>query len=115
MLRSKYPLIPIASAVLLAVVLAGCSQLGGILPGFARGVGVGLDASPNPIHLNANQDGMIFRVVTNFTSTPLGPIIATSNVPWITVQDCTKAEDNCRPVRPGLQVAIPVFIFRLSD
>jgi PKD repeat protein len=110
MLRSKHLLFSIALTVVLAVTLTGCTQIFGVLPGFARGVGVGLDASPNPIRLTPSQDGMFFRVVTNFTSTPLGPIIATSNVPWITLEDCITPEDNCRPLSPGLEVVVPVFI-----
>ncbi len=105
MLRSRLTWLLASGMLATSAVLQGCGLIKN--PG---DIGVTLIASPTALNYGTSKTTQHFQLTTNRTSSPLGPVVATSGEPWIVPVDCTDPSADCQIVRTGGVNPVPIFI-----
>ena len=82
----------VALAPILALIPTGC-----VPPG---DVGVALLVTPETLDFGRTTDQLSFQVSKIISSTQLQPVIATPGSPWIVIEDCNDADDECLSAGP---------------
>jgi len=94
----------VALAPVLALIPSGC-----VPPG---DVGVALLVTPETLDFGKTTDQLSFEVSKIYSATQLQPVIATPGSPWIVIEDCNDADDQCLSVGPLLGKKIRVSVRR---
>ncbi len=104
MLRIRRFMLSSLLVAALAALVGGC-----VLP---TDVGVALLVSPQTLNFGTGEEELTFEVHKNYSSTVMGPIYVTSEVPWIILDTCTDPAEGCVSSGPVLGVQIPVRVDR---
>ena len=105
MLRSKITLLLACSMMATSIVFQGCGLVKN--PG---DIGVELIASPTKLNYGTGKTSQYFKLTTSLSSSPLGPVVATSGEPWIVPVDCADPSADCQIVRTGGVNPVPIFV-----
>jgi len=85
--RKWFIFVMAALVPVLGLVPSGC-----IPPG---DVGLALIVSPETLNFGTSKNQLSFQVSKIYTRAQLQPVVATPSEPWIVVEDCNDAGDNC--------------------
>lgn len=94
----------VALAPVLALIPSGC-----VPPG---DVGVALLVSPEVLDFGKTAEQLSFQVSKVYSANQLQPVVATGGSPWIVVEDCNDAGDECLSVGPLLGKKVRVSVRR---
>lgn len=75
-------------------------------------VGVSLLVSPESLNFGRDRNALSFEVSKIYSRNRLQPVVATPTEPWIVVEDCTEAGEQCLSVGPALGKTIGVSVRR---
>lgn len=102
--RKWFVLVMAVLMPVLALVPSGC-----IPPG---DLGVALLVSPESLNFGTDKNQLSFEVSKIYSRSQLQPVVATPSQPWIVIEDCNDAGDNCLSEGPARGKTIRVSVLR---